>query len=234
MTIKDTDKCTSPIAYGGACVLDQCGRAIFGAVNFCKSKLAVDEEKLLKWVTIHEIGHILVLNSDHFKNFRDSNGRFRVPRDEYGEFKENISYKDCNGEIKHSERLDGVVEQVDKMCDPLKSKCAFEVVTPKVKEMVREHFDCNSLTGAELEWNSGRESSTCTLLGSHWEDSIFATDVMAWTHHMGGITISKVTLALCEDSGWYPKPKPTAINFYIFFRFNRSHTMRVKNCIPFF
>lgn len=42
------------------------------------------------------------------------------------------------------------------------------IVTPRVVEEVRKHFDCTDLEGAELE-NQGEEGTALT----HWEKRIF-------------------------------------------------------------
>lgn len=42
------------------------------------------------------------------------------------------------------------------------------VVTPRVTSAVREHFQCNTLAGAELEDDGGDGTA-----GSHWEQRLF-------------------------------------------------------------
>lgn len=81
-----------------------------------------------------------------------------------------------------------------------KPSCVFKVVTPKVREKVREHFGCEWLPGAELENQPG---TPCTIVGSHWEERIFRGEIM--TPGLDGeyTYISPFTLGLFEDSGWY-------------------------------
>jgi leishmanolysin-like peptidase len=83
--------------------------------------------------------------------------------------------------------------------------CVLKLQTPKVVEEVQKHFGCPSLDGAELE-NQG--FAKCTIFGSHWEQRIFMGELMASrvvkTKTSGwDVSISRVTLALFEDSGWY-------------------------------
>lgn len=78
--------------------------------------------------------------------------------------------------------------------------CVFKVVLPKVVQRAREHFDCPTLNGAELE---NQDPSACTIVGSHWEQRIFMGEVMAPMRSPVPRYFSKVTLALFEDSGWY-------------------------------
>ena len=57
-----------------------------------------------------------------------------------------------------------------------------EVVTPSVVQVVRNHFDCQNLTGAELE--SGEYSPLASdqveeaCIGDHWERRLFKNDLM--------------------------------------------------------
>jgi len=79
--------------------------------------------------------------------------------------------------------------------------CVVKMILPKVKEKAREHFDCSTLHGAELE---NQPTSSCTIVGSHWEERIFLNEVMAPVKvDVVKTYMSNVTLALFEDSGWY-------------------------------
>ena len=73
----------------------------------------------------------------------------------------------------------------------------YEVITPKVVEMAKLHFDCDSLRGLELEESGGQGS-----VGSHWEQTSMGNDLMTArvSPHM---MLSNITLGLLEDSGWY-------------------------------
>ena len=52
--------------------------------------------------------------------------------------------------------------------------CRFLVVTPKVVEVGRWYFGCDSLEGVELE---NQPTTTCGLIGSHWESRMWRTEV---------------------------------------------------------
>ncbi|RCN29980.1 hypothetical protein ANCCAN_24257 [Ancylostoma caninum] len=71
------------------------------------------------------------------------------------------------------------------------------MVTPKVREEARNFFNCPDLEGAEIESQGGLGTA-----GSHWEKRVFENEAMT------GVTtqvyaLSRLTLALFEDSGWY-------------------------------
>ena len=72
------------------------------------------------------------------------------------------------------------------------------MVTPKVVEEVRRHFNCEKLEGAELE-DQGGDGTALT----HWEKRIFQNEAMTGTVHTKNPLYSRLTFALLEDSGWY-------------------------------
>lgn len=85
-----------------------------------------------------------------------------------------------------------------------------QIVTPNVKAVVRNHFDCQTLQGAELESSAAHVSLYNSTQGfecisDHWERRLFKRDLMnpiidsvtSSTH------ISPLTLAYFKDSGWY-------------------------------
>ncbi|KAK7485081.1 hypothetical protein BaRGS_00023720 [Batillaria attramentaria] len=71
------------------------------------------------------------------------------------------------------------------------------IVTPKVREEVRQHFNCPTLEGAELE-DQGIDGTAIT----HWEKRVFENEAMTGTYTQNSV-ISRITLALMEDTGWY-------------------------------
>ena len=72
------------------------------------------------------------------------------------------------------------------------------MVTPRVVEEVRLHFNCSDLEGAELE-DQGGDGTALT----HWEKRIFQNEAMTGTVHTENPVYSRLTFALLEDSGWY-------------------------------
>ncbi|KAI0222257.1 hypothetical protein LSAT2_026494 [Lamellibrachia satsuma] len=71
------------------------------------------------------------------------------------------------------------------------------IVSPAVVREARRHFSCDTLEGGELEDQGGTGTT-----GSHWEKRIFENEAMT-----GALTVnpvlSRVTLAVLEDTGWY-------------------------------
>ena len=81
-----------------------------------------------------------------------------------------------------------------------RGKTVHMVVTERVREVAKTYYECDSITGAELEDKVG---SGC--LGSHWEERTMFDELMSplADGHFAGNRISKFTLALFEDMGWY-------------------------------
>ena len=71
------------------------------------------------------------------------------------------------------------------------------IISPKVVEKARQHFNCKSLTGVPLE-NQGAKGS----VGSHWEARYMLGDYMISTDYIDNV-ISDITFAIFEDSGLY-------------------------------
>ncbi len=95
-------------------------------------------------------------------------------------------------------------ECVKASCGPTcqKGKCSPHFITPRVRKEARDFFACPDLAGAELE---DTPSTSFTLLDSHWETRIFAGEIMTPLDASSFLQpyISRVTLALFHDSGWY-------------------------------
>lgn len=73
------------------------------------------------------------------------------------------------------------------------------VITPRVRDVVRRHFDCPSAMGAPVEDDGGDGT-----ISSHWESRYFENEIMQGaSSRTNRQVLSKLTLALMADSGWY-------------------------------
>lgn len=77
------------------------------------------------------------------------------------------------------------------------------IITPKVVEATKKHFNCESVEGLEVE-DDGDEGT----VASHWEERLMHSDYMCGMNSFD-TSISEMTLALFEDSGWYKSEKFT-------------------------
>lgn len=72
-----------------------------------------------------------------------------------------------------------------------------KVITPKVVETGKKHFNCSTLDGILLENNGDFKSKN-----THWNKLLLGNEIMT-SEMKGKIVVSNFTLSLMEDSGWY-------------------------------
>jgi hypothetical protein len=93
------------------------------------------------------------------------------------------------------------------------------IITPKVVQAARKYYGCDTLEGVELEDQGGSGSAW-----NHWEQRVMAGDFMISQSYEEN-SISPMTLALMEDSGWYN------VNYYTggLFRFGKGRGCQFLN-----
>lgn len=69
-------------------------------------------------------------------------------------------------------------------------------IGPKVKEVAQKFYGCSNCKGIPLQNDNGK-------LGGHWSEYFLATELMTPVTGADPELVSPMTLALCEDSGWY-------------------------------
>lgn len=75
------------------------------------------------------------------------------------------------------------------------------VRSQSVLREARAQFDCDSLSEVQLEWDIGSEDR-----GGHWGSIALEDDIMSRTFFRAAMrrrVLSRVTLALAEDTGWF-------------------------------
>lgn len=88
---------------------------------------------------------------------------------------------------------------IEQTVDEKLGRTVTRVVLPRVVMHSRYHYGAFSenFTGLELEDGGGRGTS-----GSHWEKRLLMNEIMTGSVDTRSV-VSKMTLALLEDSGWY-------------------------------
>jgi hypothetical protein len=81
--------------------------------------------------------------------------------------------------------------------------CAVAIVTEKVAEETRKYFQCPSAKGMEIENGNNRRSCHLWFTGSHWKTRVLKGEIMNYQTFTRFEFVSRITLALLEDSGWY-------------------------------
>ncbi|XP_054538503.1 leishmanolysin-like peptidase isoform X8 [Pan troglodytes] len=94
---------------------------------------------------------------------------------------------------------DKVVRKVERLWDVRDNKIVrhtvYLLVTPRVVEEARKHFDCPVLEGMELENQGGMGTEL-----NHWEKRLLENEAMTGSHTQNRV-LSRITLALMEDTG---------------------------------
>jgi len=204
------------LAASAFCSTDQFDRPTAAILHLCINEDAFWLPSSLPtniMTTKHEIGHVLGFNGYSLAHFRRADGTPLTQRDpKTGAIPvQNIT---CTGPVGQRRR--------DTVALPGPGILQFrtvrggvrvaEVVTPSVRQVVRNHFDCPELPGAELEsgeflplsTHQGQSAFSC--IGDHWERRLFKTDLMnplVDDNIEFNPRFSTITLAYFADSGWY-------------------------------
>ncbi|CAG0880548.1 unnamed protein product [Darwinula stevensoni] len=195
----ETERCHKgmTVAYAAHCQQEAAlDRPIAGHANLCPSSISTQAQALstLSSTVKHEILHALGFSVSLFAFFRDKDGNPRTPRTDNGK-------PLLNEELHTRQWSEAVVQRAVRkqwlVAGGYIEKEINMMVTPRVVEEVRAHFNCPLLEGAELE-DQGQEGTALT----HWEKRIFENEAMTGTHTQNPV-YSRITLALMEDTGWY-------------------------------
>ncbi|XP_066247527.1 leishmanolysin-like peptidase [Euwallacea similis] len=194
-----TERCNKSltVAYASHCQQESgLDRPIAGHANLCPNSISTsrqDLEILLSTVK-HEILHALGFSVSLYAFYRSRDGTpltERSPETGKPPLNESLqtyqwSNKVINTFTRHWLVKDGYIKRDVQM-----------MITPTVLQEAKDYFNCSELEGAELE-DQGEEGTVLT----HWEKRVFENEAMTGTHTQNPI-ISRITLALMEDTGWY-------------------------------
>ncbi|RWS04785.1 leishmanolysin-like peptidase [Dinothrombium tinctorium] len=194
-----TERCNkgATVAYAAHCQQESSfDRPIAGHANLCPDSISTkpqDLDTLLSTVK-HEIVHALGFSVSLYAYFRDKNGK---PLSARGLNGKPLLDKELNAPQWSEKIVRKIKRRFWKVRGGVIEKDVFMIVTPRVVEEVRNHFNCSLLEGAELE-DQGEDGTILT----HWEKRVFENEAMTGTHTQSPV-YSRITLALMEDTGWY-------------------------------
>ncbi|XP_040296892.1 leishmanolysin-like peptidase isoform X1 [Bufo bufo] len=194
-----TERCSQEniVAYAAYCQLEaEMDRPIAGYANLCPSMISTQPQEFAGMLSTvkHEIIHALGFSAGLFAFFYDDSGEPLTPRSADGlpVFNESL------GVYQWSEK---VVRMITRNWDIRGAKMVprkvYLLVTPRVTDEVRSHFDCPDLEGMELENQGGMGTEL-----NHWEKRLLENEAMTGSHTQNRV-FSRITLALMEDTGWY-------------------------------
>lgn len=197
-----TEKCNKSksltVAYASHCQQESAlDRPIAGHANLCPNSISVKRQELETMLSTvkHEILHALGFSLSLYAFYRDKNGEPLTPRN-------TITGKpNLNESLQTYQWSDKVIKTIVRpnwlVRKGYVTRNVQMIVTPTVVKEARNYFNCSHLEGAELE-DQGDEGTALT----HWEKRVFENEAMTGTHTQNPI-ISRITLALMEDTGWY-------------------------------
>ncbi len=206
------------LADASYCSTDQYDRPTAALLHLCIDDSFFLERSLERDIStvMHELGHALGFNTQSMAHFRRPDG---TPITERKDGDVVDSEVECTGP-RHANRRSEVLplpsEEILQFRTVRGVRVA-EVVTPSVRQVVRNHFDCQELDGAELESgnvfvanetldkNVTDVEAVDSCIGDHWEKRLFRIDLMnpIVDEVPFSLRFSPVTLALFADSGWY-------------------------------
>lgn len=196
----ETERCRRglTVAYAAHCQQEAAlDRPIAGHANFCPSELSTRRQDLPSMLSTvqHEMLHALGFSVSLYAFYRDAEGRPLTER------RGDTNMPSLNEELQIHQWSDRVVKRVTRKQWMVRggymSRTFNMMVTPRVLKEIRDHFNCSTLEGAELE-DQGGEGTALT----HWEKRVFENEAMTGTHTQSPV-FSRITLALLEDTGWY-------------------------------
>jgi len=162
------------------------GRPLIGFVNFNPKSLSLDESQRAGQVGLakHEIAHAIGFSRDVFEN------------------SQGLQTYNTQMDIWEHVPADQITK-TETVASGKSTKSVTKIITPTVVSFVRDHFDCPTLDGAELEDGGGSGTAL-----SHWEKRLFFSEYMTGTAERFPVK-SLLTLGALQDTGWY-QAKPEA------------------------
>lgn len=202
------------LASSTFCSTDQYDRPVAGMLHLCLSRSFFDRKnrKYGQITVLHELGHILGFNSQSVAHFRDrETGEPITPRDKNGDVIDRRIECTGVGEARGYATIPLPSLDILRFSEVRGGQRVARIVTPNVRQVARNHFDCQSLEGAELEsytfrtLDRNQTDFVDECISDHWERRLFKADIMnpIVDSVLSSTHISPLTLAYFMDSGWY-------------------------------
>ncbi len=184
------------------CHFDQNMRPLFGSLSLCLEEMEVHDGKVQEIEVLRHValisqlfGRFLGLSPSLYKYFRNpESGRL------WGERSVLLS---CGNDVtvQKNVTLSNIIQERVRG----NGEAYYEISTPKVNQIVRNHFDCQDLTGARLSppTQNPLNSSECSFfnldLRFHFDEDMTSISQNADS----SFSVTPLSLAILEDSSWY-------------------------------
>jgi hypothetical protein len=183
------------------CSFDQHMRPMIGSLSICLEDIDVQDDKVHEMEILHHtamlsqmLGRFLGLSPALFKYFRDpTTGLLWGDR--------SVELSCGESQATRETMLSNIIQQrISRDGKPF-----YEVTSPTLKQVVRNHFDCQTLTGARLSGPVADPDNDdeCVFfnldLRFHFDEDLTSISTSA----DGAFAVSPLSLALFEDSSWY-------------------------------
>jgi Leishmanolysin len=165
------------LAVAVPCNFDQFDRPTAGAINVCLNGIVLNSDGTSSPdvaqdyvdVTIHEVAHVLGHSSNSYRFYWDSEtGTERTARP----FTETTVT--CVDGVERTLVLPDTNTMEIGIDD--RGRRFATIVTPKVRAVARNQFNCQTLTGANLE-NQPTRADSC--VGDHWDERLFYPEALS-------------------------------------------------------
>ncbi|XP_069328822.1 leishmanolysin-like peptidase isoform X2 [Eulemur rufifrons] len=192
-----TERCSHEniISYAAYCQQEaKMDRPIAGYANLCPNMISTQPQEFIGMLSTvkHEIIHALGFSAGLFAFYRDKDGNPLTSR-----FADGLP--PFNYSLGLYQWSDKVVQKVERLWDVRDNKVVrhtvYLLVTPRVVDEARKHFNCPVLEGMELENQGGMGTEL-----NHWEKRLLENEAMTGSHTQNRV-LSRITLALMEDTG---------------------------------
>ncbi|CAL8069022.1 unnamed protein product [Calicophoron daubneyi] len=186
------------LAFATVCQVDSVlNRPVMGYMNICPQSVDVNypNSNTLKYTLLHELAHVLGFTPLLYAFMRDESGEPRTPRNPATQLP-NLG-RDSASYFIPSDSVITTVERTWMSAAGTFRRKIKVLRTPALLAAAREHFNCPTLDGVDLENQGGPGTSS-----SHFEKRLTVNELMS-----GSIgenqRVSTLTLSYFKDSGWY-------------------------------
>ena len=150
----DNRFCGGASMHSAVCDFDQNMRPLVGNINICTKNIPKDTDaetispstmdRYTSYITT-ETGRVLGASTSFFRHYKNPDTSIA-----YGTIEKTVN---CVDGTKESIEVPNMISEFESA-----GEVSYEIKTPKVIEIVRNHFDCMTLTGAKLESKAGSTS----------------------------------------------------------------------------